>query len=197
MIAMAVLSKAHNDGRPACQLLQTMEASMKRHTLMASLMICLMAGVAAPSASADCDITDTKCYQNGGKCNIKFRNVTSHTNGSGANTALRQQSSAQIIRVKAVKDNGKAAGNILNIEADTSKTMNLDKKFKKDFAWIRVSSPTMSSVDGVTLSCSEVKIVLNGNGTCKIFNGARHQGGLNYDYQLGYRCDGGTVKGPK
>ena len=123
--------------------------------------------------------------------------MTSHTNGSGANTALRQQSSAQIIRVKAVKDNGKAAGNILNIEADTSKTMNLDKKFKKDFAWIRVSSPTMATVGGVTLSCSQVKTVLNGNGTSKIFNGALHQGGQNYSYQLGFRCDGGSVKGPK
>ena len=166
-------------------------------TRLSGLAISLLAVVASPIARADCDITETKCYQNGGKCNIKFRNKTSETSGSGGNTPLRQQSSAQIIRVKAVKDNGKPAGNILNIEADTSKTMNLDKKFKKDFAWIRISSPTMSTVSGVTLSCEDVKIVLNGNGTCKIFNGARRTGSLDYSYELGFSCDGGSVKGPK
>ncbi len=158
--------------------------------------IALALAFATLPASADCDIKDTKCYQNGGKCNIKFRNKTSETNGSGGNTVLRQQSSAQIIRVKAVKENGKAAGNVINIEADTSKTMNLDKKFKKDFEYIRVSSPTMSTVSGVTLTCEDVKAVLNGNGTCKIFNGARYIRDLTYRYELGFSCDGGSVKGP-
>ena len=169
---------------------------MKRHTLMASLAMALMGALLAPGASADCDIRDTKCYIDGAKCNIKFRNKTSEMSGSGGKTALRQQSSAQIIRVKAVKENGKAAGNILNIEADTSKTMNLDKKFKKDFEYIRVSPPTMSTVSGVTLTCEDVKAVLNGNGTCKIFNGARRKGTLDYSYELGFSCDSGKVKGP-
>lgn len=152
---------------------------------------------ASPSACADCDITDTKCYQNDGKCNIKFRNVTDQRSGSAGGTKLTQKSSAQIVRVKAVKDNGKPAGNILNIESGTTNTMNLDKKYKKDFAWIRISSPTLSSVSGVTMSCEDVKAVLNGNGTCKIFNGATSKMSNSLTAQLGYSCDAGDVSGPK
>ena len=152
---------------------------------------------AAPSASADCDITSTKCYKNDGKCNIKFRNVTDQRGGSAGGTKLTQKASAQIIRIKAVKDNGKAAGNIINVESGTTKTMNIDKKYNKDFAKVRISSPTLATVDGVTMSCDDVKLVLDGNGTCKIFNGATSKMSNNLSAQLGYSCDGGEVNGPK
>ena len=170
---------------------------MNRHALGASLAITLISVLAVPAASADCDIRETKCYQNDGKCNIKFRNRTGDTGGSEGDSYLDQRSSAQIIRVKAAKDNGNAAGNILNIEAGTSKTMNIDKKYNKDFAKIRISSPTLGSVDGVTMSCEHVVQVLNGNGTCKVFYGLKERSDdRKYKYQLGYQCDSGNVGGP-
>ena len=162
---------------------------MNYQPLMTSFAFALIGALTAPAASADCDITTTKCHQNGGKCNIKFRNQTGVTGGSN-NTDLDREASAQIIRVKAVKDNGKAAGNIINIEAGTSKTMNIDKKYKKDFAKIRISSPTLP-VNGITMSCGHVKTVLNGDGTCKVIYGMT--GGKT---QLGYQCEGGKVANP-
>ena len=164
---------------------------------ISALIVTTALAFAAPTASADCNITDTKCYKNDGKCNIKFRNVTDQRGGSAGGTKLTQKASAQIVRVKAVKDNGKPAGNILNIESGTTNTMNIDKKYNKDFARIRISSPTLATVGGVTMSCEDVKAVLNGNGTCKIFNGATSKMSNNLSAQLGYSCDGGEVKGPE
>lgn len=152
--------------------------------------------LAAPTASADCDITTTKCHVNNGKCNIKFRNITDQATGSGKGTKLTQKSLAQQIRVKAVRDDGKAAGNILNIEAGTSKTMNIDKKYNKDFVQIRLSAPTFDTVNGITLTCNQVKAVLNGNGTCKVFNGSTNLQMQSFRSQLGFSCDGGAVLGP-
>ena len=169
---------------------------MKRHTLMAGLALSLSAALAAPTASAACDITTTKCHLNNGKCNIKFRNITDQATGSGKGTKLTQKSLAQQIRVKAVRDDGKAAGNILNIEAGTSKTMNIDKKYNKDFAQIRLSAPTFDTVNGITLTCNQVKAVLNGNGTCKVFNGSTNLQMQSFRSQLGFSCDGGAVLGP-
>ncbi len=171
---------------------------MKYHSLMSALAASLMAAFAAPTASADCDIRETKCYKNKGKCNIKFRNRTGVEDKTDRNSRLNQRASAQIIRVKAVKDNGKPAGNIINIEAGTSKTMNIDKKWNKEFAQIRISSPTMAAVDGVTMSCDHVLQVLNGNGTCKVFYGIKQRSNdsRKYRYQLGYQCDGGSLGGP-
>ena len=171
---------------------------MKHHALLGSLALAAAAAVFTPVAAADCDIRETKCYKNDGKCNIKFRNRTGVEDKTDRNSRLNQRASAQIIRVKAVKDNGKAAGNIINIEAGTSKTMNLDKKWKKEFARIRISSPTMAAVDGVTMSCDHVLQVLNGNGTCKVFYGIKQRSNddRKYRYQLGYQCDGGNLGGP-
>ena len=166
-------------------------------SMMSGLTLVAALFLGAPPADASCDIRETKCYTNNGKCNIKFRNRTGDLGGSDGDSSLDQRGSPQIIRVKAVKDNGKAAGNIINIEAGTSKTMNIDKKWKKDFAKIRISAPTMSTVDGVTMSCDDVLQVLNGNGTCKIFYGIREKSDdRKYKYQLGYQCDGGSVGGP-
>ena len=171
---------------------------MKHLTVSASLVLALSIAVFAPAAVADCDIRETKCYKNKGKCNIKFRNRTGVEDKTDSDSRLNQRASAQIIRVKAVKENGKAAGNVINIEAGTSKTMNIDKKWKKDFARIRISSPTMAAVDGVTMSCDHVLQVLNGNGTCKVFYGIKRRSNddRKYRYQLGYQCDGGSLGGP-
>ena len=146
---------------------------MKPHTLIASLAVAIEDTIAVPEARADCDTTANDCFKNG-KCNIKFRNMTAETSGSSSKTKLTQRSMAQIIRVKAVKDNGKSAGNIINIESGTSKTMNLEKKYNKDFAKIRISAPTSAVTDGVTMSCADVNKVLAGNGTCKVFYGFRN-----------------------
>ncbi|MFN3213439.1 MAG: hypothetical protein ACE37M_10060 [Henriciella sp.] len=153
--------------------------------------------LAVPLASATCDISQTKCAVNGGKCNIKFRNQTGVSSGSSAGTDLKQTSSAQTVKVKAVKDNGNTAGNALTIDAGASNTMNMDKKAKKNFTKIRITSPAMARVDGVTMSCTDIQAVLNGNGTCKIFHGEPAYGAESMEYQLGYQCDGSNVAGPK
>ncbi|MEO0608672.1 MAG: hypothetical protein AAFY82_10610 [Pseudomonadota bacterium] len=169
---------------------------MKRHTLLASTIAVFAVSLAAPMARADCDISETKCAVNGGKCNIKFRNRTADTSGSSSGTYLSQDGSAQTVKVKALKENGNTAGNVLTINAGASNTMNLDNKAKKNFAKVRITSPAMARVDGVTMSCQDVIAVLDGNGTCKIFHGYPPYGDEHLDYQLGYSCDGGSVVGP-
>lgn len=152
---------------------------------------------AAPSASAACDISDTKCAVNGGKCNIKFRNRTGDSSGSDGSSSINQRSSAQTVVVKARKSNGSKAGNKLSIAAGASKTMNIEKKVNKDFQDIQISSQDNGNfVAKVTMSCEHVKAVLNGNGTCKIFHGQSKINKLEYDFSLGYQCDSGNVGGP-
>lgn len=166
--------------------------------MIRSLLISLIAlGVITPSAIAECDISQTKCALNGGKCNIKFKNQTGLASGSGAGSSISQETSAQTVRVKALKDNGKSAGNALTIDAGASNTMNMDKKANKDFAKIRISSPVMNGVQSITMGCGDVRTVLDGSGTCKIFYGAgRDSGGGRLD-QLGYNCSGGDVVSPR
>jgi len=157
----------------------------------------LALGALAPAAFASCDISDTKCAVTGSKCNIHFKNVTAAGSGSDHGTHLSQQTQAQSVKVKALKQNGHTAGNVLTIDSGASKTMNLDKKAKKHFAKIRITSPGMASVQGVTMECDQVREVLNGNGSCKVFVGYPPYGDEYLDYQLGYKCDGGNVVGPK
>ena len=157
----------------------------------------LVMGALAPAAFASCDISQTKCAVNGGKCNIKFRNLTGASRGMAGGTNLNQESWAQIVKVKALKENGHTAGNVLEINSNASKTMNMDKKANKNFAKIRITSPGMKSVQGVTMGCEEIKSVLDGNGTCKIFHGQYSYAEGYEDYGLGYSCDGGNTAGPK
>lgn len=138
---------------------------------------------------------------NGGKCNIHFKNKTGDTGGSDGSSNLEQTSAAQTVNVRARKDargQSEKVGNQLSIAAGARKTMNLDKKAKKDFHDIRIYSKTNSStVRSVVLRCEEIKAVLNGNGTCKIFHGVRVNKNPNVNFYLGYQCDGGKVGGPK
>lgn len=165
--------------------------------MLRSLTLAALAlSVITPAAFAACDISETKCALKDGKCNIKFRNVTADISGSSEGTDLTQRTSAQMIRVKALKDNGEKAGNALTIDSYASKTMNVDKKARKGFAKIRITSPALAGVDPVTMSCADVLAVLNGNGTCKVFNGYVSTNFLNHDYKLGFSCDGGKVTGP-
>ena len=85
----------------------------------------------------------------------------------------------------------------LSIAAGASKTMNIEKKANKDFHDIQISSQGNGSiVSKVTMSCQDVKAVLNGNGTCKVFHGAPEDVSETFAWQLGYNCDGGNVYGP-
>ena len=151
----------------------------------------------SPMASAACDISDTKCAVNGGKCNIKFRNRTGDSGGSDGGSNLDQRSSAQTVNVKARKRNGDKAGNKLSIEAAASGSMNFDKKAKKNFQDVRLYSKMNGDyVGAVIMSCEEIKAVLNGSGTCKIFHGTKHSSKTEKEFFIGYQCDGGNVGGP-
>lgn len=154
-------------------------------------------GALAPAAFASCDISETKCALNGGKCNIHFKNKTGESTGSAGGTVLSQETGAQIVRVKAVKENGNTAGNALTINAGAKNTMNLNKKSKRGFAKIRITSVGRWDVEGVTLGCENIKEVLDGSGICKIFHGYGPNGYGMDTQQLGYRCDGGDVVAPK
>ena len=157
----------------------------------------LALGALAPVAFASCDISGTRCAVNGGKCNIHFKNRTGDTRGSGVGTVLTQESLAHTVRVKALKDNGKRAGNSMTIEVGATNTMNLDKKAKKDFAKIKLVSLAVVDVENTSMGCNEIKQVLNGNGTCKIFYGESKYANGDNRWQLGYSCNGGSVVGPK
>ena len=170
---------------------------MTHRPLLSAFALGLFGTAAAPVASATCDISQTKCALEGSKCNIHFRNRTGDSSGSGGGTDLKQTSSAQTVKVKAVKDNGNSAGNSLTINAGAKNTMNMEKKAKNSFTKIRISSPAMTRVDGVTMNCEAVQAVLNGTGTCKIFHGEPAYGSETLEYQLGYNCDAGKVVGPK
>ena len=114
---------------------------MNVQPLLASAALLGAGLLTAPAASAACDISDTKCAVNGGKCNIKFRNKTGDSGGSDGSSGLNQTSSAQTVLVKAIDENGNRLGNKLQIIA------------------------------GATMSCEHIKAVLNGNGVCKVFHG--------------------------
>lgn len=157
---------------------------------------CLYAITIGSMAVAQCDITHTDCWKNGGKCNIEFKNKTGDSGGSDGGTNLDQRSSAQTIVVKAKKSNGKTSGNKLNIVAGASNTMNMEKKYKKDFDTITIASQDFGMVGNAKMSCNEIVSVLNGNGTCKIFHGVV-TGSAKMKFYLGYQCDGGNTSGPK
>ena len=154
--------------------------------------------LSAPSARAQvCDISQTKCALNGGKCNIKFKNRTGDSGGSEGSSNINQRSNAMTIVIKARKGNGDKAGNKLQIPAGTSKTMNMDKKANKDFYDVRAISQDFSNpVQAVAIPCEDIQTILNGTGTCKIFHGIKaKKTGQKLRY-LGYQCDGGNVGGP-
>lgn len=153
--------------------------------------------LASPAtAVAQCDISQTKCALNGGKCNIKFKNKTGDTKGSDGGTELDQTSSAQTIAVKAENADKDKVGNKLQIVAGANKTMNIEKKANKDFETIVAASQDIGMVRRLRMSCKDVQAVLNGNGTCKIFHGVGTESS-NIKFALGYQCDGGNVSGPK
>lgn len=154
-------------------------------------------GMILPSASAACDISQTKCALNGGKCNIKFKNRTGDAAGLDGHTKLDQTSSAQEVNVKARKRNGDKAGNKLTINAGATGTMNFDKKAKKKFQDVRLySKMNRDHVGSIIMSCEEIVTVLHGSGVCKIFHGYRHNTKSRKEFFLGYKCDGGNVFGP-
>ena len=173
------------------------------HLIISKMSAILVAGSCAvlmvPAASAACDISQTKCALNGGKCNIHFRNRTGDTGGSDGSSNIEQTSAAQTVKVKARtgKDEGsKQVGNKLTLPAGTKKTMNLDRKAKMGFHEIRIYSQNHKDTRSIVMSCDVIKAVLNGNGRCKIFHGVRYNIHPAVNFYLGYQCDGGKIGGP-
>ena len=165
-------------------------------TLIGGIAFGLSGLMAAPLASAECDISETKCALNGGKCNIHFKNRTGAAGGSDGSSSLDQRSAAQAVEVKAIDEDGDRVGNKLVIQVSSSKTMNITKKDNKGFDRIRITSQNAPKMyQGVTISCAHIIETLNGSGTCKIFQGTWTPGGSNKG-RLGYQCDGGDVGGP-
>ncbi|MEO1659934.1 MAG: hypothetical protein AAFR51_03015 [Pseudomonadota bacterium] len=163
-----------------------------------SASLAALAVITAPTAAAECDISQTKCALNGGKCNIHFRNKTGDASGSASGTSLKQRSSAQTIVVKAKDDNLDRVGNKLQIVAGAKKTMNVTKKANKKNGFFEISISSQDynlGVSGVDMSCNDIKAILNGGGSCKIFHGADGPGYL--EFGLGFSCNGGNVKGPQ
>lgn len=161
-------------------------------TAIKSASLVMIGLLIAHPASAKCDITTLPCWSNG-KCNIDFRNKTGEASGADKGTSLDQTSAAQTIKVKAVQSDGDTAGNKLSITAGAKNTMNMENKYDKNFETVRVSS-TNGITSGVSLSCSVVKKVLAGSGSCKIFHGEK--AGSSNTFYLGYSCDGSSVVGP-
>ena len=139
-----------------------------------------------------CDITNEKCWSNG-KCNIKFKNKTGESSGYAKGTGVDQESLAQTITIKAAKENGDAAGNKLSITAGASKTMNIEKKYKKNFHHIRVKSSTTD--ESISIKCGDIKDILRGNGNCNISRGLRTDADGTSFYTLAYSCDNTEVAG--
>lgn len=164
-----------------------------------TLIACVSLLGAIPTASAICDISQTKCAVNGGKCNIHFRNRTGDTGGSDGSSNIDQTSAAQTVKVKARKDKSEQSeqvGNKLTIPAGMNKTMNLDRKAKMGFHEIRIHSQNHKDTRSIVMSCDVIKAVLNGNGRCKIFHGVRYNIHPSVNFYLGYQCDGGKIGGP-
>ena len=162
-----------------------------RTNLLSVLLIAGGLSFALPASADVCDITAEKCWD-GGKCNIKFKNHTGESSGDAAGLNLDQSSLAQTIKVKAVKDNGNTAGNTLSITAGASNTMNIEKKYKKDFDHIRIQSGNADK--SVSMSCGDVKSILRGNGNCNVIRGRSND--VSVGYTLAFSCDNGAVTGP-
>ncbi len=171
---------------------------MRARIFLSAVLVGTALTFATPVVSAQvCDISQTKCALNDGKCNIKFKNRTGDSGGSEGSSNINQRSNAMTILVKARKGNGDKAGNKLQIPAGTSKTMNIDKKANKDFADIRAESQDFSNpITAVIIPCEDVQAILDGNGTCKIFHGIKAKNTGKKTRYLGYQCDSGNVGGP-
>ena len=176
---------------------------MRLSPLVGSALCALAIGATAPAAIAECDISQTKCALNGKKCNIHFRNRTGGSGGSDGSSGMKQNSGAQAIQVKAVDEKNNKVGNKLTIQASAKKTMNLDKRAKKGFDAIKITSANAGGwYHGTKIGCDDIIETLNGTGTCKIFAG--EYGGVDEgrvgvslgNPYLGYQCDGGDVGGP-
>ena len=169
---------------------------------LSGVVIAAAVALSTPSAKAEfhgtpCDISAAKCAENGKKCNIHFRNRTGDSSGSAGSSRLTQESAAQAVQIKAIKKNGDRVGNQLVLQVNEKKTMNISKKANKDFAAIRIRSDNAPGLfKGSKISCEEIIQILDGTGTCKLFQGKEKVAGTTYRY-IGYQCDGGNVGGPK
>ena len=153
--------------------------------IVAFLLMALM----APVAFAKCDITGLDCKGEGKKCNIKFKNLTGEGSGAGGGTGYKQVTLAANLKVTARAGDGSMQGNIFEITAGASKTVNLDNK---KFSQIKIHRETgrgmMTGNETTYLTCDHITSILNGNGSCKVFVGQTH--GRKHTVA---KCDGGNV----
>ena len=77
--------------------------------------------ITTPVARAECDISQTKCALNGGKCNIHFTNRTADAGGLDGKSNINQTTAIQAVRVKAIDSKGDKVGNKVVIQAGDTK----------------------------------------------------------------------------
>lgn len=75
---------------------------MRLHAAITATLI-TTAIITTPVAQATCDISQTKCALNGGKCNIHFKNRTADFGGSDGSSNLNQSSATQAVVVNPFK----------------------------------------------------------------------------------------------
>ena len=134
-----------------------------------------------------CDISDLPCARDGKKCNIKFTNLS----GISENMCRGKSfSSAATVNVSAKDDNGKDLGNRLSIDADSSGSLNLSKRKKKNTSKISVGG---TSTGGVSLDCKAIRQVLSGTGKCKIYRQDASTSDELFYYPVVLDCDQGNI----
>ncbi len=158
----------------------------KLKTLLAVIPVIFMLASAHAQAGDEagaCDITDLPCWGDNTKCNIKFKNNTGESSGSGGPN-YNQTSWVATIKVLAVKPDGNRAGsNSLTILAGQSKTINLDKKH--GFDRIKVFTTTAGK-GNLYIPCNDIRAILAADKQCKIFAVSRVI--ENTYYYLAYNC---------
>jgi len=158
---------------------------MLARILWAGVFALFLAPAVAPAQS--CDWSDLPCAQKGKKCNIRFRNFTGRDESTCRGGT---RSDASTVKVMAKDDKKNNEGNVLSILADASNTINLEKKKKSKTSSIVVAG---GGYDRGTLSCSDIRKILAGNGECKIYlKDTSYDTNLFTGY-LFFDCDGGNV----
>jgi len=162
------------------------------------VLVALVVGVGITPAAwgeAACDISDLPCANSSSKCHIKFRNRT----GVQEKTGCYGNSVAQAteLRISAVDGNGKDLGNTLSIQAGATNTLNLEKKKKEGFSWIKVKPKGNKGVDRIDLSCEQVRSLLVEDAGCKVFvDATKPKGGEGepvVNYVLAMSCNGNDL----
>jgi len=149
----------------------------------------MLTALMASTALADCDLSNLACKEEGNKCNIRFKNETGRSSGAGGGTGYKQISLAATIKVTRRAKDGSRKGTIIDITAGASKAVNLDNKKFVEIKIHRETGRAMKTGNETTkLACEDIKKVLKGNGSCRVFAGKTHG-----RVHTVVKCDGGNV----